>query len=332
MTGGEFGSSVLVEFVTGAGAAVVDCCLFHSIDTLKVRKQDGRPLLPWERLRAASAFTRPAISLGSLYQGFSTNLFLKVPYMATMFGFHAFNKTLLDAISGGGDDDQGMTSKTREFVSAFLVGIEASLLLSPLELVRIQGQNRGKGGLLEASRYTLSEIGARGVMTTGMHACMQREAKYCVGQFALVGAISSAIADWAAAHRFDASPSPSAASASASSAPSVFSSAGVATVLDESLDLRTLVSSIGVGFACTIISQPDDVVKTRQQTRIGTAFTGAYRSYLGSIAHVASTEGARALWRGAFWRCCVRVPLGLSVINYVHPRLRPFAEAACGGE
>ena len=149
--------------------------------------------------------------------------------MATMFGFHACNQTLLDAISGGGDDDQGMTSKTREFVSAFLVGIEASLLLSPLELVRIQGQNRGKGGLLEASRCTLSEIGARGVMTTGMHACMQREAKYCVGQFALIGAISSAIADWAAAHRFDASPSPSAASASASSAPSVFSSAGVAT-------------------------------------------------------------------------------------------------------
>ena len=114
MTEGEFGSSVLVEFVTGAGAAVVDCCLFHSIDTLKVRKQDGRDLLPWKRLQAASLLARPAISLGSLYQGFSTNLFTKVPYMASMFGFHAFNKTLIDVICGDDNRGVGMTIKTYE--------------------------------------------------------------------------------------------------------------------------------------------------------------------------------------------------------------------------
>ena len=33
----------------------------------------------------------------------------------------------------------------REISSAVLVGVEASLILSPLELVRIQGQNNGKG-------------------------------------------------------------------------------------------------------------------------------------------------------------------------------------------
>ena len=199
-------------------------------------------------------------------------------------------------------------------------------------------------------------------MTTGMHACMQREAKYCVGQFALIGAVSSAIAEWAAARRFEGSASAAAtttttttttttataagaASSSLDASPSMLSSVGIATLLDESLDLRTLLSSISVGFLCTIISQPDDVVKTRQQTRIagpsaasaapstsaaaaGNASLSPYRSYWGSITHVASTEGAHALWRGAFWRCCVRVPLGLSVINFVHPRLRPLTEAA----
>ena len=117
-----FGDSVIVEFLTGAGAAIVDCtlmafsgcnhfmftvpitarahsntmhaaftlisrakcffcgtpgCLFHSIDTLKVRAQDKRPLLPWSKISTTTPILRPAVILRSLYQGFSTNLFLK---------------------------------------------------------------------------------------------------------------------------------------------------------------------------------------------------------------------------------------------------------------
>ena len=327
----SFGDSVAVEFVTGAGAAIVDCCLFHSIDTLKVRKQDGRPLLPWARLQSAPAIKGPTIILASLYQGFSTNLFLKVPYMATMFGFHALNKSLLDVVWGDGTTHGG-GSALREFSSAFLVGIEASLLLSPLELVRIQGQNRGKGEIIAATRYTLSKIGMRVLLTTGMHACMQREAKYCVGQFALIGAVSSAIADWAAASRcLPATPPATVTAHRASTQTSTLAPlAEIAALLDESHDLRTLVSSICVGFLCTLVSHPDDVVKTRQQTRItggGGASSRRYDGgYLSSLRHIAMSEGTGALWRGAFWRCCVRVPLGLSVINIVHPRLRPFVE------
>lgn len=332
----SFGDSVAVEFMTGAGAAIIDCCLFHSIDTLKVRKQDGRPLLPWGRLQSAPAIKGPTIILASLYQGFSTNLFLKVPYMATMFGFHALNKSLLDVMWGDGTA-HGEGGALREFSSAFLVGIEASLLLSPLELVRIQGQNRGKGEIVAATRYTLSKIGIRGLLTTGMHACMQREAKYCVGQFALIGAVSSAIADWAAASRRLPATPPTTRSATATAhgastqASTLAPLAEVAALLDESRDLRTLVSSICVGFLCTLVSHPDDVVKTRQQTRITGGGEASSRrcydgGYLSSLRHIAMSEGTGALWRGAFWRCCVRVPLGLSVINIVHPRLRPFVE------
>ena len=161
----SFGDDHAIEFLTGAGAAVVDCCLFHSIDTLKVRAQDGRPLLPWAQLARSPAAARPALGLRSLYQGFSTNLFLKVPYMACMFGFHSINRGLLGLLPEG-----TMSSGTRDCLSALFVGVEASLLLAPLELVRIQGQNRAKGGLLSATRYVLQTIGPLGLLTRGMHA------------------------------------------------------------------------------------------------------------------------------------------------------------------
>ena len=37
--------TVAVEFAIGSATGLLDCILFHWIDTLKVRKQDGRPLL-----------------------------------------------------------------------------------------------------------------------------------------------------------------------------------------------------------------------------------------------------------------------------------------------
>ena len=41
----------------------------------------------------------------------------------------------------------------------------------------LQGQNCGKGGLVAASRYTVTTVGVSGVLTRGMFACMNREAK-----------------------------------------------------------------------------------------------------------------------------------------------------------
>merc|ERR1719161_2598680 len=80
-------------------------------------------------------------------------------------------------------------------------------------------------------------------------------------------------------------------------------------------------SSIAVGFLCTIISHPDDVVKTRQQTRLHAIKD--YGSYHNSLFTIARTEGISALFKGAVFRCCLRVPFGLAVINTVHPLLRP---------
>lgn len=251
--------------------------------------------------------------------------------MACMFGFHSINRGLLGLLPEG-----TMSSGTRDCLSALFVGVEASLLLAPLELVRIQGQNRAKGGLLSATRYVLQTIGPLGLLTRGMHACMQREAKYCLGQFAAIGAVTSGLGEWAAAN---ANAGPSGGSA-------------VARRLQDQ-DVRTAVASVAVGVLCTVVSHPDDVVKTRQQTRITsagrfeasmgatgvTAAVGAspplkdpYRSYAGAMRFVYASEGKLALFKGSMWRCFVRVPLGLTVINWVHPRIRPLVEDLVGAQ
>jgi hypothetical protein len=305
----DFGDNVTIEFVTGACAAVIDCCCFHTIDTLKVRSQDKRPLLPWDKLKATPVTLRPWVSTTSLYQGFSTNLFLKVPYMASLFGFHSLNRKILAEVAPEGS----LSDTSREMVSAFGAGIEASLLLSPLELIRIQGQNCGKGGLWEATRYCYNKIGLSGLLSRGMHACMQRESKYCLGQFAFVGVVHSEVTAWAKESH---------------------DRSALAKTLHDNDALRTALASIVVGFLCTIVSHPDDVLKTQQQTRLSTYGSNgdSYRSYLSAFRHVAQNDGMRTLWRGAVWRCCVRVPLGLTVINTVHPRIRPYVEVALGSE
>mmetsp|Transcript_81017 Transcript_81017/g.230024 ORF Transcript_81017/g.230024 Transcript_81017/m.230024 type:complete len:327 (-) Transcript_81017:31-1011(-) len=319
----EFGESPVVEFWTGAATALIDCCIFHSIDTLKVRSQNAQDSLPWDAFRKASMLSRPSLVLGSLYAGFSTNLFLKIPYMSMMFGMHAVNKCIFDMVGL-----EHANEDVREITSAVLVGVEASLILSPLELVRIQGQNNGKGGLISATRYVATHH-SPWVLLRGMDACIHREVKYCIGQFAAIGFVESALKRWSEANH---------------------ETNSLALQLHENASLRILASSMSVGFMCTVISQPDDVVKTRMQSHLppsrassSSAAKGAasgaasdsaaervyqkYRGYLASFRTVSAEEGVAALWRGWVWRCCVRVPLGLAVINMAHPHVRPHVAA-----
>lgn len=185
--------------------------------------------------------------LASLYQGFSTNLFLKVPYMAAMFGFNSLNQKLLshfapedEACGKRVDGHHMLSASSRDLFSALLTGVEASLLLSPLELIRIQGQNKGKGGLMQASRYTYNKIGLKGILSTGMVSCMNREAKYCVGQFFAIGVLNDHLEEWSSRNQ---------------------SNNMFANSLSKNSDLRAVLSSISVGFICTILSHPDDVVR-----------------------------------------------------------------------
>jgi hypothetical protein len=222
-----------------------------------------------------------------------------------MFGFHSLNRWLLDEAFP--QESTLLSPVGREVASALFVGVEASLLLSPLELVRIQGQNRGKGGLLSASRFTLEAIGIKGLLSTGMHACMQREAKYCLGQFAAIGAASRALDEWAESRREKDSGSLSTQSSTSSSSLSqvrevssdAVSSGGggggggggssgpvavLARVLHESPDLRVACSSVMVGVMCTVVSHPDDVIKTRQQTRLATSASSSVKHVAGAAA------------------------------------------------
>jgi hypothetical protein len=232
--------------------------------------------------------------------------------MAAMFGFNSFNQKVLSSLSVEDDLAPGtpmisLSASNRDLLSALLTGVEASLLLSPLELIRIQGQNRGKGGLIQSTIYCYHEIGVRGIMTTGMVSCMNREAKYCLGQFAAIGIMSNYLEKWSQNHHQE---------------------SVIAAHIHKSSDVRAILSSISVGFICTILSHPDDVVKTRQQTRIPSnkVINSEYQTYFSSLKHVAKNEGVLALWKGSFWRCCVRVPLGLAVINVIHPRIRARLE------
>jgi len=131
----------------------------HWLDTLKVRAQDGRSLLAtragppviWNSLLPPLRVCPQIVS--SLYSGFSTNFALKVPYMAGMFACLSLNERAFTYM----EVSQGLLLGPgwKQLLSAGLVGVEVSLLLSPFELIRIQGQNKGKGGLIAASKYVV---------------------------------------------------------------------------------------------------------------------------------------------------------------------------------
>ena len=278
----------LTEFGIGATTGLLDCCAFHWIDTLKVRRQDNRPLLM--DVRTGKALPSPVgigAATASLYAGFSTNLSLKLPYMASMFALNSLNASLLTALDAAGS----LSTTAREFASAALVGVEVSLMLAPLEMVRIQGQNCGKGGLLSASRAVAATARGGGVLgwwlawTRGMTATMHRETKYCIGQFFLCGKISEAIAQR---------------DGDGAAEPSLVSQVAGAVL---------------GGIACTVVSHPDDVIKTRMQTHLkGAAEYSSYPTYAASGLRVWRHEGLGALYNGAAFRCLLRVPLGLSLI------------------
>merc|ERR1711971_182991 len=79
--------------------------------------------------------------------------------------------------------------------------------------------------------------------------------------------------------------------------------------------LVQIISAATCGFLCTIISHPDDVVKTRMQTHlVDSSKFGLYNSYSGTMMYLIRNEGTSSLFRGWIFRCCIRVPLGLSVI------------------
>jgi len=120
------------EFAIGAATGLLDCCAFHWIDTLKVRSQANLPLLlDLQRGGPLPPGSGSLAALRSLYAGFTTNLSLKLPYMAFAFGLNALNGRVLSACGGS------LSETARELVSAALVGVEVSLFLSPLEMVCI---------------------------------------------------------------------------------------------------------------------------------------------------------------------------------------------------
>lgn len=231
--------------------------------------------------------------------------------MGSMFFFNSLNNHALQAIEKW--NGTSLSQDTRALLGAGAVGVQVSLLLSPLELVRIQGQNQNKGGLVEATRHVAGVSRSSGVALPvgfgrGMTPTMQREAKYCMGQFFLCGFVERQLRGY-----FE---KPEAEGGGEQGS---------------GLGLQ-VVSAIMSGFLCTIVSHPDDVVKTRMQTHItrGTPEYDMYSTYTRTLRTVVANEGFGALWRGAFFRCVIRVPLGLTVIALVSNYSRPHVAHRCG--
>lgn len=89
-----------------------------------------------------------------------------------------------------------------------------------------------------------------------------------------------------------------------------------------------IVGAVLGGIACTVVSHPDDVIKTRMQTHMrGSAGHQTYATFAGSLLHVWKSEGHGALFKGAAFRCLLRVPLGLSVIIVSGNWMREAAHA-----
>lgn len=241
--------------------------------------------------------------------------------MAGMFACLSMNERAFSSLESHG---LLLSSNWKQFLSAGLVGVEVSLFLSPFELIRIQGQNKGKGGIIAASKYVMglnhdrSTRGLVSILSRGMSATMLRETKYSAGQFFLVGWIERQIQSWRP-------PVPTVVLADkASSVRSSFSSASEAYSSPWTAIGTKIVSAMLGGFACTIVSHPDDVIKTRMQTHLSDSPKYAsYSSYMATGREIVRNEGFAALYKGALFRCCLRVPLGLSVVLLTSTWSRP---------
>ena len=106
-----------------------------------------------------------------------------------------------------------------------------------------------------------------------MTATINRESKYCIGQFFLCEKIAEAL---------------SARSSGGERADGSAAKAGLAS---------QVAGAVLGGLACTAISHPDDVIKTRMQTQTPTSLT-RYTSVLHGLLEVTRHEGLWALYRG----------------------------------
>lgn len=297
-----------VEFASGAFGASVDVVIFHWVDTCKVRAQDRRPVLPWLELRQIhkssgvgliGAARVSSASISSLYAGFTTGCSLKVPYMAFMFMSHTLNQRLLRMVGADPEAD------TTIALSAALVGVEASTFLAPLEMIRCQGQNMGKGGIISATRYIASldhsPWGKISTFSRGMVPTINREVKYCLGLFFLQGWLDCQL-------RY-------------------------LLQFEEGSISTQIVAASTSGCLCCLLSHPDDVIKTRMQTHIKKE-SAEYKKFSGYFATgkvIIQQEGIRYLYRGWVWRCLIRVPMGNPVVILSANWFRPHFENTLTG-
>jgi len=163
------------------------------------------------------------------------------------------------------------------------------------------------GGLLSASRAVAATAAGGGLLAAaaawsrGMTATVHRESKYCVGQFFLCGKIAEAA-------------SRSAGAVGGEGGGEGGEGGGEGGDGGPRLAAQVAGAVLG-GVACTAVSHPDDVIKTRMQTHLrGSPHFSAYPSYSRSGLHILRHEGLAALFKGSAFRCLLRVPLGLSLI------------------
>ncbi len=164
------GSDLVVQLVAGGAAGLADALLLHPADMAKVRQQTG------PREAVVRAIYREG-GLRGFYRGLGPVVSTIVPKVAVRFtAFHQL-KTALPSQSFWSNLAAGMGAGA----------VEALLVVTPSEVVKIRQQERGAHGRLSqvaVLRQIVSEGGApalyRGLVPTVMRQSIQQGSKFAV--------------------------------------------------------------------------------------------------------------------------------------------------------
>ncbi len=164
------------QLVAGGAAGLADALILHPADTCKVRQQTGRESV----VRAIYAEG----GLRAFYRGLGPVVSTIVPKVAVRFtAFHQL-KALAPGSSFGSNLAAGMGAGA----------VEALLVVTPSEVVKIRQQERGNRSRSQVAvlRAVLSESGVRGLYR-GLGPTVLRQASQQGSKFAVFYAVRDAI-------------------------------------------------------------------------------------------------------------------------------------------
>ena len=260
------------KFAVAAASGMSGWLLVHPTDVVKVRLQLEGQKPAAQRFASVAELVRGLVraeGLAGLYSGLSAALLRQLTYTTMRLGLYDVAKEKTAGVTPAPIGDQA--------VAAVLSGGVASFLACPVEvsLCRMQAD----GALPAAQRRGYAHVGdaLASIARTEGAAQLFAGAAPTVARAAVVSV--SQLVSYDQAKQW-------------------LGPTGVGG-LREGVGLH-LAASLVAGFTYSFASLPLDTAKTRMQTQVADARTGAlpYASLAGTLGTIARREGAASLWRG----------------------------------